>query len=244
MDQECLRTIRERASQSRAQNDQVRVLLPQGPAPSLRANFARCAVDLAHEHHSGLIRLVEAEEFGTAGALLRPLLEASTAAFWLMYVASCESIQALPTTPVENSAADLPLLRDMAKDLTLIFPPIQVIVDGFQKGGRSKWLHKYTHGGTPQLARRGPGWSRDEVMLTLIRADLFAILGACLETVIEPNRALSIYGFSRRDELSSEVAERFNVTQIPQQPHELPPALKDGCGHPFDNPCAKAVDTT
>jgi hypothetical protein len=236
MNQESLLAIRERASQSSAQNDQGRALLPQGLAPSLRANFARCAFDLAHEHHSGLIRLVEAEEFGTAGALLRPLLEASTAAFWLMYVASCESIQALPTTPIENSTADIPLLRDMAKDLAPIFPPIQIIVDGFQKGGPSKWLHKYTHGGTPQLARRGSGWSRDEVMLTLIRADLFAILGACLETAIEPNGALSIYGFNRRDELGNEVSKRFNAPPIPPQPHELPPVLKDGCGHPFDEP--------
>lgn len=235
MDRESLSTIRRRLAQSRGQSNKVRSLLPGGVAPSLRANFARCAIDLACEHHSGFIRLVEAEEYGTAGALLRPLLEASTAAFWFMYVASCKYIQALPTTPVESGAADIPDLQDMAKQLLPVFPPIKAIIDGFQKDGRARWLHKYTHGGTPQLTRRGSGWNEDEVMLAIIRADTFAILGACLETAIAPNPALASYGFGRRDELGEEFGERFSASKILPQPHELPVALTDGCGSPYDN---------
>lgn len=235
MDRESLTTIRERLAQSREQNSKVRSLLPVGAAPSLRANFARCAIDLAGEHHSGFIRLVEAEGYGTANALLRPLLEASTAAFWFMYVANCKYIQALPTTPVESGAADIPDLRDMAKQLLPVFPPIKAITDGFQKDGRARWLHKYTHGGTPQLTRRGSGWSEDEVMRAIIRADTFAILGACLETAIAPNPTLARFGFGRRDELGRESCERFGTPPIPPQSHELPLALADGCGPPFDN---------
>jgi hypothetical protein len=117
--------LKERISESRAQNDEVMRLLPAAAAPSLRADFARCAVDLAMEHHSALIRVTEAEEYGTAGALLRPILEASTAAFWFMYVASCEEIQALPTSAVENDSADIPMLRDMARLLTPVFLPFR-----------------------------------------------------------------------------------------------------------------------
>jgi uncharacterized protein DUF6988 len=234
MENESLAVIRERIMRSGEQNDRIRTLLPGGVAPSLRANFARCAVDLAMEHHSGLIRVTEAEEYGTAAALLRPLLEASTAAFWFMYVATCAEIRGLPRTAVENASTDVPMLGDMARLLVPIFPPVQTIVDELKKGGRAKWLHKYTHGGTPQLIRRGPGWTKGEVMLTLIRGDLFSVLGACLETVIAPNPALSAYGFGRRDELAEEMSTLFGVPQIAQQPHSLPAAQMDGCGPPFD----------
>ncbi|MBB6183768.1 DUF6988 family protein [Oleiagrimonas soli] len=225
--------LAQRISQSRAQNDRVKSLLPQRAAPSLRTNFARCAIDLAQEHHSGLIRVAEAEEYGTAGALLRPILEASTAAFWLMYVANCDVIRALPTNAVEDATADIPMLGDMAKALIPTFPPIQTIVDGLKKGGRAKWLHKYTHGGTPQLTRRNSGWREDERMLILIRADLFGILAACLETVIASNPALSAYAFGRRDELSDEMHIRFSTPKVHQQPHSLPAPLTEGCGPPF-----------
>jgi len=230
-----LSAIRERISKSREQNDRIKVLRPNGAAPSLRANFARCAVDLAVEHHSGLIRVVEAGEYGTAAALLRPLPESSTAAFWFMYVATCAEIRALSTTGVENANADIPMLGDMARALVPVFPPIQTIVDGLKKGGQAKWLHKYTHGGTPQLIRRSPGWTEDEVMLTLLRGDMFAVLGACLETVIAANPALSAYAFRRRDQLGEEMTLLFGVPQIPQQPHCLPASLTDGCGSPFDS---------
>jgi hypothetical protein len=70
-------------------------------------------------------------------------------------------------------------------------------------------VHKYTHGGTPQLARRNSGWSEDEVMRTLVRADLFAILAARLDTVIEPNPTLSSYGFGQRDQRAEEMTTLF-----------------------------------
>lgn len=234
MENESLNVIQERIARSREQNDRIKAMLPCGVAPSLRSNFARCAVDLAMEHHSGLIRVVEAGEYGTAAALLRPLLESSTAAFWFMYVATCEEIRSLPTTLVENASTDIPMLGDMARLLVPIFPPVQIIVDELKKGGRAKWLHKYTHGGMAQLTRRGPGWTEGEVMLMLIRGDLFSILSACLETVIAPNPELSAYGFSRRDELGEEMSVLFGVPRIAQQPHSLPPARTDGCGPPFD----------
>ena len=234
MDKQSLAVIRERILKSREQNDRIKALLPGGGAPSLRANFARCAIDLAIEHHSGLIRVAEAGEYGTAAALLRPLLESSTSAFWFMYVATCAEIRALPRTAVEDASTDIPMLGEMARLLVPIFPAVQTLVNELKKGGRAKWLHKYTHGGTPQLIRRSPGWTEGEVMLTLIRGDMFAVLGACLETVIASNPALSTYGFGRRDELAEEITSLFGVPQIAQQPHCLPVALTEGCGPPFD----------
>jgi len=178
------------------------------------------------EHHSALIRVVEAGEYGAAAALLRPALEASTIGFWFAYVASREEIDRLQTGRADNPVDDVPMLRDMAAQLVRTFPAIQAIVEGFKSGGAAKWLHKYAHGGTPQLNRRAaPGWTEGEVMLMLVRADLFSVLAGCLETVLSPNDALSSYSFTRRDQLGIELHRSFGAAAMPPQPHALPPAL-------------------
>lgn len=236
MEADSVQTVLARCRQSRQHNQRMRELLPTTGAVSLRANFARCAVDLSLEHHSALVRVTEAGEYGTAGALLRPILEAATVAFWFVYAATCDEIRVLPTTAIDNPPDDIPGLTDMLKVLIPTFPQIQVMADGLRAGGSAKWLHKYTHGGTPQLTRRGAvGWSEGEVILTLIRADLFSALATSVETVIAPNANLSAYVFGSRDELAAEFHDHFGGDPIPPQPHGLPvaPLLADGCGPPF-----------
>lgn len=225
MDAESHRVIHERCTESREQNDRLRAFLLPTPSVSLRMDFARCAIDLALEHHSAFIRLVEAGEYGSAGALLRPILEASTIGFWFVYVAPLEMVERLSQDKQDNPVEDVPMLGDMAKALVSTFPPIQGLVDGLKRGGPMKWLHKYAHGGTPQLNRRiGSGWEEGEVVLSLIRADLFCVLAGCLETVLAPNPQLFAYGFHRRDELAEEFCVKFNAPPIPHQPHGLPEA--------------------
>lgn len=235
MDADSLRTVGQRAQASRLQNDRVKALRQYGPAPSLRGDFARCAIDLACEHHSAIIRLACAGEYGSAAALLRPLLEASSSASWLLYVASCDRVRELATDveTAEGRRRDLPLLDELVRGLEPTFPLIKTLVDGLKDRGPATWLHKYTHGGTAQLVRRAPGWSKGEVLLLLLRADLFAIVAAAHETVIEANADLSTYAFGRRDDLGDELFCLFGVGPVPQQPHELPPQLRDGCGAPF-----------
>lgn len=214
-----------RCAESRQQNERFRSLSPAAASSSQRVEFARCAVDLAMEHHSAFIRIVEAGEYGAAAALIRPILEASTIGYWFVYVASKEQVERLSVSREDNPIDDVPMLREMAAQLVPTFPAIQAIVDGFKSGGAAKWLHKYAHGGTPQLNRRSaPGWTEGEVMLMLIRGDLFGTLAGCIETVLSPNDALSRYGFNRRDELGEEFRRRFGRASVPQQPHELPPA--------------------
>ena len=99
-----------------------------------RHDFAACAIDLALEHHRAIVMLVEAGELGTAVALIRPLLEASASAFWLVYAASDEKIMALPTEPaVETSDHDIPMLGEMATALTPYFPAIVGLTEGLSK---------------------------------------------------------------------------------------------------------------
>lgn len=235
MKEKSLVAIRERCALSRAHNNRARDLAPTGGAESLRATFARCAIDLALEHHSALTRVVEAGEYGTGAALLRPLLEASTTGYWFVYVAPCEHVRLLPTTSHDNAEHDIPNWSAMLTALTPIFPPIQAMSDALKRGGTAKWLHKYTHGGTPQLSRRvDGGWTEGEVILSLIRGDMFATLAICLDTVIAPSDLLFRYGFGYRDKLAHELGEKFGIP-IPPQPPGLPdaPLLRDGCGPPF-----------
>jgi len=236
MDATSLEVIAQRCAVSRRHNETMRSLMPVGTASSLRANFARCAIDLALEHHSALIRVIEAGEYGTGGALLRPVLEASTAAYWFVYSATCGEIQALPTKAADNVESDIPGLAAMIKRLTPIFPAIQGMSDALKAGGAAKWLHKYTHGGAPQLARRmAGGWDLGDVVMTLIRGDVFSVLAACLETAIAKNETLASYGFGTRDDLGLELHSKFDVPLAPSQAHSLPaaPLLEDGCGPPF-----------
>lgn len=225
MDALSQKAILARCAESRLQNERVRALLPGAGAGSQRVVFTRCAIDLALEHHSALVRVVEAGEYGAAAALMRPILEASTIGYWFVYVASRDEVDGLRMDSSDNPMHDVPMLADMARQLVPTFPPIQAIVDGFKKGGAAKWLHKYAHGGTPQLNRRsGPGWSPSEVVRMLVRADLFCILAGCLETVLAENAPLSSYGFSRRDDLGAEFHERFGGAAVAPQPAALPEA--------------------
>ena len=233
---ERLDMVLQRCAVSRQRNERMRSLTLSSAASSLRTNFARCSIDLALEHHSAFTRVVAAGEYGTAGALLRPLLEASTTGYWFVYAASCDEIRKLHTTSVDTPEVDIPDLQAMLRALTPIFPPIARISADLKRGGRAKWLHKYTHGGTPQLTRRlAVGWSDGEALRMLMQADMFATLSVLLENVIDPREELARFGFGTRDELTLEGQMYFGMERVGYQPHSLPaaPLLADGCGPAF-----------
>lgn len=230
--------VESRCQQSQTLASQIEQLMPAVTPCCRRHDFAACAIDLALEHHRAIIMLVEAGELGTAVALIRPLLEASASAFWLIYAAGDDEIMALPTEPaVETSDHDVPMLGEMAKALTPYFPAIVGLTEGLSKKGSrtARWLHKYTHGGTPQLARRdrANGWLEADVILALLRADLFAVLGASVQTVLSPNDNLRRYVFGQRDALGAEAASKFGAAVPEGQPQEHPAPDKGCCGAPL-----------
>ncbi len=225
-----------RCAESLEQSQKLHSLLARSAAKNRRHQFARCAIDLACEHHYAHAHLIGIGAHGSAAALLRPLLEASTAAAWLLYKASCDFIMELPTNAdIENSPNDLPQLRQMAHDLTPVFPAIETLLLALKPGGAAKWLHKYTHGGTPQLVRRttNHAWSEPEIMLGLLRADLLCVIAGAAETAIEENKSLAAYVFSRRDNLGRELSARFGVPALPPQPKMWPAPDTAHCGDPF-----------
>lgn len=230
--------IVDRCRQSRALIRNMEQVIPPFPSCCRRHDFAVCAVDLATEHHRSIVTLIEAQQFGSAAALLRPLLEASTSAFWLLYSASEEHVLALPKdSTVETSDHDIPTLSKMAEALLPDFPAIKALADALSpKGNRSaRWLHKYTHGGTPQLTRRDKagGWLEGEIILALIRADLFAVLGASAHTTRHPSEQLRKYVFDQRDALGAELVSKFEGAVPDPLPRMHPASKKACCGQPL-----------
>jgi hypothetical protein len=234
--------VEDRCRQSRTLAAQIEQLMPVVTPCCRRHDLAACAMDLALEHHRAIVMLVEAGALGTAAALIRPLLEASTSAFWLVYAASDEEIAALPTEPtVETSDKDIPMLGSMVISLKPYFPAIAGLSDALSPRGTrtARWLHKFTHGGTPQLARRdrASGWLESDVVLALLRADLFAVLGASVQTVLTANDDLRRFVFAQRDILGAEFASKFGTAIPSGLPQAHPKPVKGCCDEPLFAEC-------
>lgn len=229
--------IKQRCRKALEQINTCRSLLAPAVPCCRRHDFARCACDLGLEHHQSVVSLVQLDAFGSAAALLRPLLEASAAAWWLTYAATDQEVLALPTDPIEGHVDDLPMLTEMGKGLEAYFPPIAKIVEGFAKKGSrtSKWLHQYTHGGTPQLLRRRPAsfWANADVSLTLIRADIFGLAAAAVDLARTDNTRLATYLYPRRDQIGEDLHQIFGAEKIEPQPRSFPAPTATCCGDPL-----------
>jgi len=230
-DREWFLVLSDQCRQARDHNHRLRALTAPLKPTTLREHFALAAVDLGLEHHSAVVRCVAAHEFGSAAALLRPLLEAGAAAFWFVYAASVKELASLSTSTDDAPLVDLPGLSAMVLAIEPKFPMVRTLLDGLKNGGPAKWLHKYVHGGTSQLARRTPGsWHPEEVRLIVLRADIFACAASAVGTLLTTDPALSRYVFPARDALGATLSEGYPDVDLPQQPHALPLAPLLACG--------------
>jgi hypothetical protein len=90
--------------------------------------------------------------------MLRPLLEAGTTAYWIIYAAASERVEKIArAAPMDGAERndDTPTLGDMLNDLEKS-DPRPPNVEGLRAACRSTegaWLNKYTHGGIPQLRK-------------------------------------------------------------------------------------------
>jgi len=231
-------TVIDRCKHSRTLAREIEQLMPTVGPCCRRHDLAACTIDLALEHHRALVALVEARDVGAAAALIRPLLEASTSAFWFVYAASDQQVLALSINPSEETPEhDIPTLKPMLDALKSYFPAISSLAEALaSKGSRTAlWLHKYTHGGTPQLIHRDrvSGWREKEVLLALLRADMFTVLGASVATVRANKEDFRRYIFGQRDALAAELTRRFGVTIPHGQPQIHPIPDKHCCGEPL-----------
>lgn len=180
----------------------------------LRHQLSQCAADLALEHHQAIRRLLSRRMYGSGAALLRPLAESATTAYWFSYIATDRQISALPSDPaIETSLIDLPGILEMTGSLIPFFPAMSMIQDGLKKKGHGylRWLHKYTHGDMPQLVRRNIalGWEEVEVQRNLLIADLLATAAAQSIATFRPDTVLVSVVLAHRKKLDAWRANYF-----------------------------------
>ena len=146
---------------------------------TIRNGFFHAFCDMVIEHFGAIIVLVREEQYyGSALALLRPLVEAGLRALWLIHVADDDSIERIAKgsgkfpnlspiyTAVEKS------LKNLTKSEKVLFIDQNVIA----------FMNDLTHGGREQLSRRfddklrvKPSYSDRDIISLLDQAMAFTV---------------------------------------------------------------------
>lgn len=191
-----------------------------------RCDLAMQAVSLAHEHHSGFIRLMDSEHFATGAAILRPIAEASASSHWVSYVAAKDWISAA-LTPQSH---DQPNLDDMVRGLARRMPELpglQSLRDILRTPAWTRY-HSFTHGGIEQLGRRTEPVTFNplECRANFLIADNFLLAGASIYVAWFESDALT--DFFRREfrGMGQELKTIFNGPDVPEW-KGLPKPLMD-----------------
>ena len=124
---------------------------PKGTYKSTRRNTLFMALcDMTHEHHGAIIVLTKSNQhWGSALALLRPLIETCIRAFWIMYCADDVLIE-----KIVKQTETFPTLQKCSEAVNLHFE-----TEGYpglfsvSKDYRNQ-LHGLTHSGIEQLQYR------------------------------------------------------------------------------------------
>lgn len=206
--------FKERCSRSyELSNASIPFLKPAG-VDTERKELALAAMRLAHEHHSALISLMSSGHYASAAAMMRPIGEASIAAFWFACAAGREAIEAL------DDDHDVPTIGRMIADIddSPVDLPGITTIRALKKGLRWTRFHKYTHGGMLQLDRRRgglePPFSDVENVHHLNLADHFLLAGLCIGTVLFDEPALPDFIRQRFRAANEEAGMISNAAQI------------------------------
>lgn len=127
---------------------------PRGSYKTVRRSVLFVALcDLTVEHHGAIITLIKSEQYdGSALALLRPLFETCSRAYWTLYCATEEELSG-----ITGKTGAFPALSACAKAIQEYFAK-QNHPNLFAPGSDYiKQLHGFTHSGIEQLQSRiGP----------------------------------------------------------------------------------------
>ncbi|WP_226469888.1 DUF6988 family protein [Luteimonas panaciterrae] len=221
-----------RLRQAHEHSRELHRMVPPTFRQSVRETLARCAISILLEHHSGVIALIKTAHYASAAAMLRPVLEAGTIAYWLLYAAPTERVQAMALAPLEGADqnSDTPTLGRMINalaDSLPSLPSVRDLADGLGKPN-GRWLNKYTHGGIPQLKRKGPDeppFGFSDMIRALIRADLFALVGSAAATVVYELPELETYVAVKHRQLFDEYVWRFDLDAPYEEWQPLPKTI-------------------
>lgn len=135
-------------------------------------------LDLAIEHHVGIVGLVDGRVYGSSFALLRAQFEAYVRALWLRYCATVPQLEAF----IEKDALPPKLsFGDMIAAIEQQPAFATKVLSGIKAAAWTP-MNGYTHGGMHQIARRAkdgsiePNYDPDEVVEVLKAAGTFALM--------------------------------------------------------------------
>ena len=155
-----------------------------GIPTSTRLSIAHDCVLLAMELQGAIGTLIRFRHHAAAFALLRPLIETTLRAAWLVYVADYQSIARLLENKNTKDLDDF--ARALAKksghdELKSI---AETILD------RRHTYHSFAHCGLEQLARRRNGFKPNELIIGLIISDAFAVISGEIGHLIHADNHL------------------------------------------------------
>lgn len=168
---------------------------------SPRADIASDAGEIALEHGTAVLDLIESRRFNSAFALMRPQFESLVRGIWLAYAASDSWVEKLSqplTHAAQQAANEGPMLAEMLKQLDKS-PDAPVHIVGQLKEYRDvawKALNSFIHGGIHPLTRSVTGYSpalvydalRNSNAVFAIATQLVTIMGGDLQKMDDVRR--------------------------------------------------------
>lgn len=202
--------IRERCDRSRELGSVVIWSIARLDRPTqLRREIAGDAATLAIELHGAVWVLIHSAHYAAAHALLRPLMETTTRALWLLYTADFQQLEGLVAN--ERTKDMGACLRAMRKSRA--FPEIEMLCALDEQA--NKLFHSFTHGGFEALRRRADGYQPNEIFAGLLIADLYVVIATDAIAVLHEMPLLKPLMKEAAHRLRREFGERFG-TPVPE----------------------------
>jgi hypothetical protein len=153
----------------------LRELLPCDEYPSNTKNsFLFAYVDIALEHHEAISLLIKSKLFGSAFALVRPLIETMLRALWINAVATEIEIE-----KASRDKLNFPSMSQMVKEIDKSYST-DTFFQSF-KGSGWKAMCSYAHSGAHQIARR---FTNGEVKPSYSEGEILEVLNATSTAVV------------------------------------------------------------
>ena len=171
----------------------------------LRLEIAGDAATLAVELHGAVWVLIQNGHYAAAHALLRPLMETTTRALWLIYAAEFQQVELLVANERNNDMGDC--LRALRKKRA--FPQVEMLWTLDQQANRL--FHSFTHGGFEALRRRADGYQPNEIFAGLLIADLYLLIATDAIAVLHEVPLLKPLMKEAAHRLGREFGERFGT---------------------------------
>jgi uncharacterized protein DUF6988 len=145
----------------------LRELLPCDEYPSdTKTTMLFAYVDIALEHHEAIFLLIKSKLFGSAFALVRPLLETMFRALWINEVANQSQIE-----KASRDELKFPCISQMLEEIDKSYSS-NILFRSF-KGSSWKAMCSYAHSGALQIARR---FTNGEVKPSYSDAEILEVL--------------------------------------------------------------------